>query len=476
MVNGSSAWSKLIPETSKHQAILRASASAGAAIIIATAVWTRLEPISVGSLKTSLRPAIYACFFLAAGTFVRSFLADRSSLVSVRARTLPAWSYVPFGLVACLLLAIGAADRSQYCSSDDVARLLQLPFLDRLRTLFLPSGYMPTGLDVAFRPLKHALILSACGANALSLVVVGGHAAVSILITALLVRWGTSATVATIIGAGFMAHPVPLLSLQDATQLYYVYGALFFLSALVSLRHAITGGRGWTLAASMFYALSMFFSETWLGGIVLLLLVLGRESTTHGPRAPGRTAWDPRIVRIGLVLLAAWLMVALILSYANVAYAPPGRLGKVANVFAWKRALLNLMFDPYLAFFVPVEPARFEAIQQLKPILLTAGIVSAGVPIVAAACWERVSWLAAASWLGAGASLGPAVMFFEMTPDWSQGRISYGPSAVLAVFTGLIIGGVGGRRHGKRWAAITAASWVSITLCRWWIGFAFSPL
>jgi hypothetical protein len=122
-----------------------------------------------------------------------------------------------------------------------------------------------------------------------------------------------------------------------------------------------------------------------------------------------------------------------------------------------RRLLLNLWFEPYWAFLMPFE-SKATLLQ-----LVAAGSLAL-VPSIALMRNAKLGWQAPVLWVTTGMSLGPALMFFEMSPRWSTGRIAYGPCAVLALCLGLIIAQGTSRRVAVIWSTLCCVSLIVLSV------------
>jgi hypothetical protein len=132
-----------------------------------------------------------------------------------------------------------------------------------------------------------------------------------------------------------------------------------------------------------------------------------------------------------------------VLLYADLRYAKRVEMVATPNV---RRALINVVFEPYWAFFVPW-------VFKYRSAVLLATLGSAVVPL-------RLMWAqsrAAALWIAVSLAISPALMFFEMMPDWSHARLAYGTCALLAVATGAMLA------HRRTWAALAVGGWLALT-------------
>lgn len=123
----------------------------------------------------------------------------------------------------------------------------------------------------------------------------------------------------------------------------------------------------------------------------------------------------------------------------------------------WRRVFLNLWFEPYWPFLMPFE-SKATLLQ-----LVAAGSLAL-IPAMALMRHARLGWQASVLWVTAGMSLGPVLMFFEMTPAWSTGHMAYGPCAVLTLCLGLIISQSTNRRMGDIWSTACCVSLLVLSL------------
>jgi hypothetical protein len=270
-----------------------------------------------------------------------------------------------------------------------------------------------------YRPLKFALIWVAGRTHTFRFAMLFAHAITALLVLILIDLWTGDLVVATIVGVGFLLHPVGLYVLVFNWDIQYLWAAPCFLLSMIAVDRHRDG------AAVLAYLAACFFQESWVPALLLLLWMMRSE---------------PRRM-IPFVLAAAFA--ASVLLYANLRYAQ--RVGMVTTL-NWRRALINVVFEPYWGFYVP-WPFPYRS------AVLFAALGSAMVPL-------RIIWAESrvvALWVMVPLAIAPALMFFELTPDWSHARLAYGTCALLAVATGVMF------THRRTWTAIAVFGWLALT-------------
>lgn len=270
-----------------------------------------------------------------------------------------------------------------------------------------------------YRPLKFALIWLVARTHTFGFALLLGHALTALLVLILIDLWTADLFIATIIGVGFLLHPFGLHELSINWDIQYLWSGACFLTSIVAvIRHR-------DFIAVGAYIAACFFQESWAPAVLLLLWLLRAE---------------PRRM-IPFVVAAAFC--ATVLLYADLRYARRVEMVTTAN---WRRALINIVFEPYWAFYVP------WGLKYRSLVLLTV-LASAVVPL--RLLWEQSR--ASALWLTVPLAILPALMFFEMTPEWSTSRLAYGPGALLAVAAGVMLA----RR--RVYAVLAASGWLALS-------------
>ena len=270
-----------------------------------------------------------------------------------------------------------------------------------------------------YRPLKFALIWLAGRTHTFRFAMLFGHAITALLVLILIDLWTADLVVATMVGVGFLLHPIGLYELLFNWDIQYLWAAPCFLLSMVAV------DRRRDVAAVVAFLAACFFQESWAPAVLLLLWMVRAE----------------RRRMIPFVVAAAFA--GGVLLYADLRYAK--RVGMVTTP-NWRRALINVVFEPYWAFHVPW-------VFKYRSAVLLAALGSAVVPL-------RIMWAesrAAALWIAVPLAIAPGLMFFEMMPDWSHARLAYGTCALLAVAAGVMLA------HRRSWAAIAVVGWLALT-------------
>jgi hypothetical protein len=427
---------------------------AGVTALLLAAAWSNLEPWTIGLLVIRPRPWLYVVFlsvFFAMARRVFSTVRPSSPLTLERGLE-EFWPYAVLTMAGGMLWRWGLIP-SQHLGLTFIAGLDRASGLQILR-VFQPHwlhAMAPVELG-QYRPLKFLLLWAAIRINGASVILIGGHVAVAALIAGILQCWGVRRWVATMTALGFLMHPLMVRYVGTIT-IQYVWGTLAFLAALRALQWWMDRPSPARLGLVLsLYAASTLFVESWIGGAAILVGVLIAQRT-----ASRATAAELPISSMSRATVLILLVVAAVTSlHLYALLQEPSRL-QMAATPRIKRLLLNLWFDPYWAFFMPFE-AKATMVQ-----LIAVGSVAV-VPAWALLRNASLGWQAPVLWVTTGLSLGPALMFFEMAPQWSTGRVAYGPSAVLAMCLGVIIAQTTSRRVAAIWATLCCLSLIALSL------------
>ncbi len=477
-VTPSFSWGiKLISRSHRQSAAI--AIGGGTATLLLMAAWNNLEPWTIGRAVVPLRPPLYV-------TFLLLFLVMMSRAGSAAWTPCPPMMRArrPRALVPYVALVL-AGVIPWFAGLRPFANSRVALNDSRLANLFsaTPGGeiyrvFQPAWLRAfeesggRYRPLMFLLVWVVNGLHGTGVALIGAHVGVGALILALLEGWGVRRWVATMAALSFVLHPVTVKYLQ-AMNIQYMWGALAFFGALYALQRWMDRPSAARLALVLaLYGSSTLFSESWLGGsaVLISLLVAYRagfridESVRPMP---------PTMLAIALILVVTALVIAMDI-YAMDAireqftrvetpsldqlfrslWAANGRLPATPH---GRRLLLNLLFEPYWPFLMPFE-------SKTTVLQLVAAVSLASVPAMMLIRRARVGRQASVLWITASLSLGPVLMFFEMTPAWSIGHMAYGPCAVLTLCLGLIISETTSRRVARVWSTACCVSLTVLSL------------
>ena len=424
--------------------------SGGFAGLLLTAAHSNLEAWSIGPIVIRPRPWLYAAFLAVFFTMARTALSALSTPPAVGAgsRFDRLWP-LALCVVGAILVRSGMVP-SQHLGLAFVERSFETASGAQILNVFRPAWLRSfAAVELGqYRPLKFLLLWVAYRLHGTTLALIGGHMAVGGLIFMLLTRWGVGRWVAAMMALGFVMHPLTIWYLGTIT-IQYVWGTLAFLSALYALQRWLDRPRTVSLVLAVgLFAISTLFIESWLGGVAILIGVLighWKASRDEGIPSIGFAIALFVAVTVAITSVHVWA-----LSYES------SRLG-MASTPRVRRLVLNLWFEPYWAFFMP-----FESKATLVQLVAASGL--ALVPGMALMRRTKLAWPGPMLWVTTGMSLGPALMFFEMSPRWSTGRIAYGPCAVLALCVGLIIAQTVGHRLAAIWASLCCAGLIVLSV------------